>query len=262
MRIISEQIARLDSACHPEENKSMHIRNATLILMLGTAGWAAAQAPAGGNSTANPPAPAAPAAVSQAAAPATAADLLQPSLTNARETLTSLKLDKWKKGTVREEAETNVSALLRDLNDNMQPLLTAADAAPGQLSKAIPLIKHLDAFYDVLLRVEEASRVSAPSDQIDALQQALLRVSQARIAYDDVLQSQAAGEEKQIVDLQAAVRAEQENAKLEEHKTETRAAATQPCKPAAPAHRRRRTSAAKPKSTPSTAPSQPATKPQ
>ena len=60
---------------------------------------------------------------------------------------------------MRDEAEENVNTLVRDLDDNVQPLITAADAAPAQLSKAIPLLKHLDALYDVLLRVEEASRV-------------------------------------------------------------------------------------------------------
>lgn len=231
----------------------MHIRNAALIVIVTAAACAGAQAPAAAGAPATQPAVQAQA---QPAPPATAADLLQPALTNARETLTSLKLDKWKKGSVREEAETNVNALLRDLNDNMQPLLTAADAAPGQLSKAIPLLKHLDAFYDVLLRVEEASRVSAPSEQVGALQEALLRVSQSRIAYDDVLQTQAAGVEKQLVDLQAAARAEQENAKLEPHKTEA-AAATQPCKPATPVRRKRKTTPSKTQSTPSKTPSAP-----
>lgn len=182
----------------------------------------------------------------QATAPATASDLLLPALNQAQTTLKSLNLDKWKRGSVREEATANVSSLLHDLDNNMQPLITAADAAPGQLSKAIPLIKHLDAFYDVLLRVEEGARVSAPPDQIDALQQALLRVSQARIAYDDVLQTQAAGQEKQVVDLQTAVRAEQESAKEAERKAAaTSASATAPCKPATPTHRRRRTTPSK-----------------
>lgn len=241
----------------------MHIRNALLIVIFAAAACAAAQAPAPVGAPATQPAAQAPAAAAQPAAPATAADLLQPSLTNARQTLTSLKLDKWKKGSVRDEAEGNVNALLRDLNDNMQPLLTATDAAPGQLSKAIPLLKHLDAFYDVLLRVEEASRVSAPSEQIDALQQSLLRVSQARIAYDDALQSQAAGVEKQIVDLQAAARTQQENAKVAAQKAETAAAATQPCKPATPVRRKGKTTPSTAQSTPSkTQPTPPASTPQ
>lgn len=242
----------------------MHIRNsilfptfAVLTAVLTTAMIAimtpalSAQAPATPAPAQTPPAvpteqtPAA--APAQSAATPTAADLLQPALSNARSALMALKVDKWKKGSVRDEAEENVNTLLRDFDNNVQPLITAADAAPAQLSKAIPLIKHLDALYDVLLRVEEASRVSAPPDQIEALQGALLRVSQARIAYDDVLQMQAAGVEKQIGDLQLAVRAEQQNVKDAERRVELAKAAakSEPCKPAAPVRRRRRITAAK-----------------
>lgn len=175
--------------------------------------------------------------------------------------LMALKVEKWKKGSVRDEAEENVNTLLRDLDNNVQPLIAAADAAPSQLSKAIPLVKHLDALYDVLLRVEEASRVSAPAEQIDALQKALLRVSQARNAYDDELQLQAAGAEKQIGDLQTAVRAEQQNVKDAERQVELAktAAKPEPCKPATPTRRRRTTAA---KKTPETQSKPPAQKPQ
>lgn len=232
----------------------MHIRKSVLILFIVAAlvtRGARAQAPAA-------PTPAAAAPQTSAVAtpaptgPPTAADLLQPALSNTGSTLKTLTLDKWKKGTVREEAESNVNALLTDLNNNMQPLMDAADAAPAQLSKAIPLVKHLDAFYDVLLRVEEASRVVAPAEQISALQDALLRVSHARIAYDDVLQTLAASQEKQVIDLQTAVRAEQQNVKDAQHQVELAKAnvKAEPCKPATPAHRRRRRPPAKKPATP------------
>ena len=173
----------------------------------------------------------------------------------------ALKVDKWKKGSVRDEAQENVNTLLRDFDNNVQPLITAADAAPAQLSKAIPLIKHLDALYDVLLRVEEGSRVSAPADQIDALQKALLRMSQARNAYDNVLQAQAAGVEKQMGDLETAARSAQQSVKDAQRDVElARAAAkSEPCKPATPARRKRSTAAAT--KTPGTQSKPPAQKP-
>ncbi len=173
----------------------------------------------------------------------------------------ALKVDKWKKGSVRDEAQENVNTLLRDFDNNVQPLITAADASPAQLSKAIPLIKHLDALYDVLLRVEEGSRVSAPADQIDALQKALLRMSQARNAYDNVLQAQAAGVEKQMGDLETAARSAQQSVKDAQRDVElARAAAkSEPCKPATPARRKRSTAAAA--KTPGTQSKPPAQKP-
>ncbi len=147
------------------------------------------------------PTVAAPAAPAAPIAPST---LVQPALTHVESTLNALKIDKWKKGSVRDEAGDNVNAILRDLKTNLPPLLADADSAPGALSKSIPLIKHLDALYDVVLRVEEGARVSAPTDQIDQLEAALKQFGGARIQLYDAMTERAAGQEKQVTDLQAA----------------------------------------------------------
>ena len=242
----------------------MHIRNSIPILLTMAAMTAAlnAQAPAVAPGAQAPPAAAnqqaAGATPAQSAGATTATDLLQPALANARATLMALKVEKWKKGTVRDEADANVKTLIRDLDNNVPALVATADAAPGRLSSAIPLIKHLDALYDVMLRVEEGSRVSAPGDQVDALQKALLRVSQARNAYDDVLQTQAAGAEKQMGDLETAARTAQQSVKDAQRDVElARAAAkSEPCKPATPARRKRSTAAAGAQAKPAAQPGQ------
>jgi hypothetical protein len=196
-------------------------------------------------------APAAEPAPAPAPAPpaVTASSLLQPALTQAQSTLSAMKIDKWKKGSVRDEAGQNITALLHDLQSNIPPLMTAADAEPAALSRAIPLMKHLDAFYDVLLRVEEASRVSAPAEQVTALQQTMLDVNKARNAYDDQMQVNAVTYEKQVFDLQAQLRAQQDSAA----QARQTAAAAPPCKPATtPARKKKRTT---PSSSTSTTPS-------
>jgi hypothetical protein len=204
-----------------------------------------------------PAAPTAPVAAQSTPAPAnsaapavTASSVLQPSLTQTQTALSAMKIDKWKKGSVRDEAGDNVTAILRDLRTGLPPLLTAADAEPGSLSRAIPLIKHLDAFYDVLLRVEEAARVSAPSDQISALQQTLLDVNKARIAYDDLLQAQASSQEKQVFALRTESQAQRETIAAQQEKI-TAAPAVQPCKPAATPARKKKSTTTKPASKPS-----------
>jgi len=199
-------------------------------------------------------APAAPQAVEAApAAPIrSASGILQPALSQAQETLSTLKIDKWKKGSVRDEAGQNVNALLHDLQANIPPLLTAADAEPAALSRAIPLIKHLDAFYDVFLRVEEAARVSAPSEQITALQATMLSINQGRIAYDDELQTQAAAHEKLVFDLKSELQTQTDAAEKSAHELKIAEAKAAECKPAAtPAHRRKRSTTSK-KPSPST----------
>jgi hypothetical protein len=180
----------------------------------------------------------------QPAAPVVPSTLLQPALTVVESALTSLKVDKWKKGSVREEAGDNVKSVLDDLKAKLPPLIAAADSAPGVLSKSIPLMKHVDALYDVVLRIEEASRVSAPADQMDQLGAALKKFGSARIDLYDSLQQSATGQEKHVSDLQATVKANEEAAREAKN---TPAPAPVPCTPPKPAVKKKR--AAPPKST-------------
>jgi hypothetical protein len=187
---------------------------------------------------------------SQPVAPVVATSLVQPSLDGATNTLNALKLEKWKKGSVRDEAEQNVNSMLHDVQTNVPPLMAAADATPGSLSAAMPLVKHLDALYDVLLRVEEAARVAAPGEQVDALQQALAAFGAARFALDDELQKQAVAQEKQLSDMRVAVAKSAEAQRA----AEARVAAQKPCPApsAKPVQRKKHTTAAKkPQSAPS-----------
>lgn len=176
-----------------------------------------------------------------AAAPVvTASSLMQPAVDVVVNTLNTLNIDKWKKGSVRDEAGNHVNSILRDIQTNLPPLMAAADAAPASVSAAMPLVKHLDAIYDVLLRVEEASRVSAPGEQIGQLQQALTVFSTARFAYDDTLQKEAAIQEKQVVDLRASLTKASTRSAAEQ-----KAAEEKPCVAPKPVHHRRRTTSKK-----------------
>lgn len=190
-----------------------------------------------------PPATATPPAAP--AAPVAPSSVLQPALSNMETTLNSLKLDRWKKGTIREESGDNVNAILKDLKTNVPPLMADADSTPGALSKSIPLMKHLDALYDVLLRVEEGARVSAPGDQVDQLEAALKQFGIARIQIYDSMAERAAGQEKHVTDLQATIKAQQA---AEQERKAAPPPAPAPCTPPKPAPRRKRVTP--PKTTP------------
>ncbi len=171
------------------------------------------------------------------ATPVPPSTIVRPALSSVESTLSSLKVDKWKKGSIRDEAADNVNAILRDIKTNVPPLLADADAAPGALSKSIPLLKHLDALYDVVLRVEEGARVSAPADQVDQLESILKQFGSARIQLYDAMTQRAAGQEKQVTDLQAQLKTQQEAAAKEQHKP---AAAAVPCTPPKPTPKKKR----------------------
>lgn len=190
-----------------------------------------------------PTKPAAPEAP-PAAVPVAPSSIVQPALTSVESTLSALKIDRWKKGTIREEAGDNVNAILKDLKANVPPLMADADAAPGALSKSIPLMKHLDALYDVLLRVEEGARVSAPGDQVDQLASVLKQFGSARIQLYDSMTQSAGVQEKQVTDLQATIKAQL--AKEEERKAAPPPAPV-PCTPPKPAVKKKRVA---PKTTP------------
>lgn len=119
-------------------------------------------------------------------------------------------------------------------------------------------MKHLDAFYDVLLRVEEAARVSAPSEQVAALQQTMLQLNQSRLALDDRLQTEAVAQEKATVDLLASVKTLQQSAAQSKAQAQAAAATPQPCKPATPAKKKPVKKPAPATNTPSNTPAKPA----
>jgi hypothetical protein len=121
-------------------------------------------------------------------------------------TLAGIRLDRWKKGSVRDEASTYIDQIQHDIASNLPPLVQTADGDPGSVGKALPLSKHLGALYDVLLRVEEAARVSAPDDQVAQLQGALTKLEDARLALNDRMQGSADAMEKQVVDLRGVIR--------------------------------------------------------
>ena len=134
--------------------------------------------------------------------------LLTPSLDTVQRIVGAVKLEKWKKGTVRDEAGGNIDDIVRDLQTSLPPLLTAADAAPETISKMLPVTRNIDALYDVLLRVVEAARVTAPAEQVTPLEQSLISLGSARKALVDRLQDEAVAQEKQLSDLRSALQAQ------------------------------------------------------
>ena len=157
--------------------------------------------------------------------PSAPSDILQRSLDEVRLTVGNVKLDKWKRGSVRDEAGTNIDAIQRDLQNTLPGLLKDADSAPGTLTKVLPLSRNVDALYDVMVHVVEASRVVGTSDNVGQLQQALNDLEKARVVLDNQIQQTADMQEKQVNELRTTV--QKQDASL-------RAAATPPPAPKCP----------------------------
>ncbi|MGA2653912.1 MAG: hypothetical protein ABSF28_25610 [Terracidiphilus sp.] len=139
-----------------------------------------------------------------APAPAPSA-ILQPSLDTVLQAVTAVRLEKWKRGTVRDETGDHITAIEHDLQGTLPPLLKAADANAGTLSKVLPVTRNAEALYDVLVSVVEAARVSGPADQVTRLEQALSGLGTALRSLDDRVQQIAATQEQQTIDLRKTV---------------------------------------------------------
>lgn len=142
-------------------------------------------------------------------APATTSSaILKSSLNGLQQTVSGLQIDKWKKSTVRDEAASNVNSIQQDLQSTLPALLKDADSSPRTTSKLLPVARNIDALYDVVLRVVDGARVVAPGDQFAQLQQAMAELEKARHALNDRIQDVAAAQEKQIGDLQVALKSQ------------------------------------------------------
>lgn len=158
--------------------------------------------------------------------PSAPSDILQRALDEVKITVSGIRLEKWKRGTVRDEAGTNIDAIQRDLQGTLPALLRDADSAPGTLTKVLPLSRNVDALYDVMVHVVEGARVVGTSEQVGQLQTALSDLEKARVSLDNQIQQTADMQEKQMVDLRTTV--QKQDASL-------RAAATPPPAPKCPA---------------------------
>lgn len=176
-------------------------------------------------------APAAPAPPTTSAAnpgftPVAPSEILHRSLGEVKETVGGVRLEKWKKGSVRDEAGTNIDAIQRDQQGTLQSLLKDADAGPATLSKVLPLSRNVDALYDVLVHLVEEARVAGTGEEAGQLQQALSDLEKGRVALDSQILQAAAVQEKQVVDLRVTV---------QKQEASLRAAASVPPPPKCPA---------------------------
>jgi hypothetical protein len=174
---------------------------------------------------------AAPPAASGSAAPAAftpvaPSDILSRSLAEVNQTVGGVRLDKWKRGSVRDEADKNIGSIQRDMKGTLPSLLKDADGAPATLSKVLPLSRNVDALYDVLVHLVEQARVSGTGEDAGQLQQALSDLEKARVTLDNQIIQAATVQEKQLVDLRTTVQRQE---------VSLRAAATPPPAPKCPA---------------------------
>ena len=132
--------------------------------------------------------------------------ILQPPADALGQAIGAIKLEKWKNGSIRAETAPYLESIQKDLQSTLPSLLKDADAAPNSMSSLLPVLRNVDALYDVALRVVDGASVAAPAEQVKPLQDALAGLDKGRRAIQDRLMTLAAGQEKQVSDLQLAIK--------------------------------------------------------
>ncbi len=145
------------------------------------------------------------AAATPQAAPAAPSTLVRPALDTVTTAVSTLKTDKWKRGSVRDEAAQDVGAILTDIQMHLPPLLSDADQTPGLASKQVAVVRNVDALYDVLLRVFDAARIAGPGEDVESLQQALNALNKARLALYDRLAVDTTAQETAVAALKTTI---------------------------------------------------------
>lgn len=151
---------------------------------------------------------AAPQAAPVEAAPAVAkaSDILQPTLSHISQVITSLNIARWKApNEVRAATQQNADSIQRDLSGTLPGLLTAADAAPSQVSAVFPVYRNIDALYDVLLRVSETAGLAAPQQEMSDISSALQQLEAARTNLGNAIFTASKNNEATTIKLQATV---------------------------------------------------------
>jgi hypothetical protein len=139
--------------------------------------------------------------------------MMEPAISTVRAAVDGMHADKWKiPGVLRDETETNLSSIRRDLDGQLPLLLANADKAaegPGAVTGILPAYRNVEALYDVVLRVDAAARIGAPGTQSQVLDQALAKLDEGRRGLGDRVVVHAQALEKQVTDLQASLKAAQ-----------------------------------------------------
>ncbi len=125
--------------------------------------------------------------------------LIAPAVDHLSQVVSQVQLERWK-GNSRDETDSNLRSIERNVSTTLPQLVTAADAQPASIAASLPLLRNLDALCAVMIRVSVAARANAPTPQAESLNGALTALQSARNTLADQVQTLAATQEKQLAD--------------------------------------------------------------
>lgn len=134
--------------------------------------------------------------------------ILKPALNSIQDTITTLAPNKWKVShDASQQMQSNLDSIRNDLQTTLPALLATADQHPTSAVQMLPAFNNVAALYDVLLRVTQVATLSAPTQQIFALQESLDRLEKGRRELGSRIESAALKQEQQTHALEGQLHA-------------------------------------------------------
>ncbi len=124
-------------------------------------------------------------------------------------TLSSINVEKWKApGDVRQTTQSDVDSMLRDLNDTLPSLASAAGANTSRVSPAFSVYRNVDALYDVLLRVAETAQLAGATNDARLLEDQRASLESSRTQLGAALLQAAQAQDTEVTQLRTAAPAQ------------------------------------------------------
>lgn len=122
--------------------------------------------------------------------------------------LAALRIEKWKTdGASKEQLQQQSSALQRNLSAALPELMAQVRDHPDDLAASFKLYRNLNALYDVLVPLADASGSVGAQGDYDTLARDASAFDGARRAFADRLESLAAARDAEVTKLRAQVQA-------------------------------------------------------
>ncbi len=147
-----------------------------------------------------PPAPTVPAPAPAAVTIAT--EDIRPEMDRLNQAVSGLNVPKWKApNQVKEQTQSDIGSIQRNLKTTLPQLLDAAKAAPTTVAPAFAVYRNVCALYDVLLRVAETATLAGPQQDGVLLDAELQRLDAAKKSLGSSIFDAATARDSEIVQL-------------------------------------------------------------
>jgi len=130
---------------------------------------------------------------------------VRPEVDRIYSAVSGINVPKWKAPKeVKEQTQSDIASIQRNMKTTLPGLLDAAKAAPGTVAPAFAVYRNVCALYDVLLRVAETATLAGPQQDAALLEAELQKLDTAKKSLGSSIFDAASSRDTEIVQLRAS----------------------------------------------------------